>query len=727
MTDISDVLALARQGFHMFPLSPGAKTPAIRAWQRLASRDPAKIKRWAAQHAGCNWGIFTGKYGDDAALIVVDVDIKPERFGKRAKHGNHSVLALELDGFDFPNTLECVTPSGGRHLVYRVDRPVRQGVDVLGPSIDIRSHGGYIVAPGSVTVEDEATGTFAGKYFVDRPSRPQIAPEWIVAKCGEVRARSKYRGVNPRVDVDRARKRARDWLRFEAPEAISGAGGNNTTFFVAAELKDLGVTPEVAAELMTEEWHDGCGWTVEELETIVGNAYRHGHNEHGCKAPEAQFEPVEIDDSHDDARKLPPLHELNRHYALVSHRGQVNIYREQVQDNGQHCYFPMKAGSFELALQSKKLDGKPLSKEWKEWPLRREYNRGLEFAPGQSVADGVLNLWGGFAVRDEPGDWSLFRTHIRDNVCGGDSAVDEYVMNWLAHLVQKPHQPPGVAIILRGRQGSGKGVFAKILGDMFGEHYLPLQKGDHLTGKFNSHLACKVLVYADEAFFVGDREAEPALKAMLTEETFLMEAKGFDAVQIRNCAHVIMASNDDWIVPASHDQRRYCVIDVSDRYKNDALYFDPIFAQMREAGGTAGMLHDLLRRDISEFRPVKFPQTAATADQKISSLKGPSRWLYSALCNGWLAGHSWDDEPVRVQNSEAYIAYSTYAKEMREYRPVQESKFWQVLTEIIKGEFPKVRLAGEGRPRARIFPPLADVRKAFEDFHGTPGLLWGDS
>ena len=83
--------------------------------------------------------------------------------------------------------------------------------------------------------------------------------------------------------------------------------------------------------------------------------------------------------------------------------------------------------------------------------------------------------------------------------------------------------------------------------------------------------------------------------------------------------HLMIASNDDWVVPSSHDERRYFVLRVSDRHANDRAYFAAIDAQM-EAGGLAAMLHDLLAMDLSghDFRHV--PDTEALAAQKVHSM-----------------------------------------------------------------------------------------------------------
>jgi hypothetical protein len=78
-----------------------------------------------------------------------------------------------------------------------------------------------------------------------------------------------------------------------------------------------------------------------------------------------------------------------------------------------------------------------------------------------------------------------------------------------------------------------------------------------------------VLLFGDEAFYAGDKKHESILKMLITEEMITIEAKGVDAEVSGNCIHLMMASNESWVVPAGMDDRRFFVLDVGDGAKND--------------------------------------------------------------------------------------------------------------------------------------------------------------
>ena len=114
----------------------------------------------------------------------------------------------------------------------------------------------------------------------------------------------------------------------------------------------------------------------------------------------------------------------------------------------------------------------------------------------------------------------------------------------MAHTVQDPGgERPGVAIVMRGGQGVGKGVFATYFGKIFGGHFIHIQNQRHLTGNFNVHLKDKLLVYADEAFWGGDKSMAGVLKGLITEKQIFIEPKGLNAFPVDNHMRFIIASN----------------------------------------------------------------------------------------------------------------------------------------------------------------------------------------
>jgi len=209
---------------------------------------------------------------------------------------------------------------------------------------------------------------------------------------------------------------------------------------------------------------------------------------------------------------------------------------------------------------------RPIANRWLRDPKRRQY-RGMVFEPGEDAEAGpAYNLWQGFTVAPDPrGDASPFLEHLWANVCREREELFDYLLAWFAHMVQRPRERIGTAVAIRGGQGTGKTLTGRIVGAL-------VDDPRYLMGQFNAHLAQTLLLQADEAFWSGDKAGVGHLKGLITSDVQMIEHKGVDPVRVRNYVRLLVTSNEDWVVPAGPDERRWLVIDAgSGVYDEDEL------------------------------------------------------------------------------------------------------------------------------------------------------------
>jgi hypothetical protein len=262
-------------------------------------------------------------------------------------------------------------------------------------------------------------------------------------------------------------------------------------------------------------------------------------------------------------------------------------------------------------------DGKvrkvPCGKAWLADRNRRQFS-GIEFFPnpdGAEATPGYLNLWRGFSVEpSEQGSWSIFRDHLLKNVCQEDDRLFDWVFGWFAHIVQRPRERVGTALVLRGRMGTGKTKVGEVFGLLIAAHYFQVDDPRCVVGNFNAHMAACLLLQAEEAVWAGDKHTEGHLKGLITSNDQMIESKGVDPIRIRNYTRLIMTSNEDWVVPAGKDERRFCVLDVHPRCAQNHDYFREMQAEL-DQGGHARLLYDLLRFDLTKVDLRKIPRTQA--------------------------------------------------------------------------------------------------------------------
>ncbi len=314
MSLLDHALQLAAQGFRVFPLAPGGKIPAFSTdWKAIATTDPERVRAmwWDPvmdAEQPYNIGIATGQ-----GLVVLDVD------NKNGKSGSTALGVLELMYGDLPETYTVETPNGGQHLYFRTDERIGNSVGKLGEGLDVRSDGGFVVAEGS-RVGDRAYAR--GGSSTERAGLPGDLVRHIVERCGRGPVDSVAGpSLAGAIDPEGAARRAAEWLET-ADVAVSGDGGNDTTYKVAARVKDFGVATPLEALDVMGDWNDNCAppWQADGLLKIIESAYKHGQNPIGSKAhvmPEAEFEPVEVVDRRSIASALPVRNILsegvNRH------------------------------------------------------------------------------------------------------------------------------------------------------------------------------------------------------------------------------------------------------------------------------------------------------------------------------------------------------------------------------------------------------------------------------
>jgi hypothetical protein len=423
------------------------------------------------------------------------------------------------------------------------------------------------------------------------------------------------------------------------------------------------------------------------------------------------------------------VEEMNRSYALAIWGGKAVVVNEQpsgpVNDRVRVMSFESMNSWFanrhtEVVGSDGKIKVATWAKAWHSHPDRRQYD-GVEFFPnpdGACSTPGYLNFWRGFDVQASPaGSYKTFRDHLLVNICDGDSELFKYVFGWMAHIVQKPRERLGTAIVLRGRRGTGKSKVGEVLGSLFSSHYFQVDDARYITGQFNAHMASCLLLQADEAVWAGDKAAEGRLKGLITSEMQMIESKGVDPIRLRNFVRVIMSSNEGWVVPAGMDERRFCVLDVNPRCAQNRAYFAEMDEELNN-GGRERLLHDLLTFDLKQVDLWHLPQTQALLDQKVRSFDTIDDFWYNRLDDG-------NDWPERIVCDDLHAEYLKAAAQIGVGRKRGPAEFGKRLAKLVPG-LRKTRPAIEVAPGVMKqrwcyeIPPLHECRAAFDELLGQP-------
>ncbi|EPH46823.1 bifunctional DNA primase/polymerase [Streptomyces aurantiacus] len=273
-------LQAAARGWHVFPLRPGTKRPALHGetscprtgpcatthvkWEQRATRDPDRI-RAAWTRAPYNVGVACGPSG----LLVVDLDMPKTRGSSDAPCGAATFEALcERAAHAVPDTYRVRTASGGMHLYFTAPPDVRltNTAGTIGELVDTRAWGGYVVAAGSIVD--------AGPYETVSGSVAAPLPEWLqnILKPASARPAGPLR--LPAVDGSRAALAA-----LEAECAIVATAPDkqrNTTLnrcaFKVGRFVAWGDLPRHVAEAAFQGAGEARGLTPAECRATIRSA-----------------------------------------------------------------------------------------------------------------------------------------------------------------------------------------------------------------------------------------------------------------------------------------------------------------------------------------------------------------------------------------------------------------------------------------------------------------------
>jgi hypothetical protein len=431
---------------------------------------------------------------------------------------------------------------------------------------------------------------------------------------------------------------------------------------------------------------------------------------------------------------------LNKEYALVKVGSQAAIFQEnpaarlvehQVRMLGIDTFKTWFCNRFtEIRGRDGKIKRITWAHAWLTSRDRRQY-QGIEFFPDAQNAPGsphYLNLWSGFSVLPAPQPdrrkYKTFRDHPLQNVCSGDERLFSWVFGFFAHMAQRPRERLGIALVLRGKMGTGKTKVGEIIGSLWPRHYFLVDDPRYVTGQFNAHMASCLLLQADEAVWAGDKAAEGRLKGLITAPMQQIEAKGIDPIRLANHVRLVMTSNEEWVVPAGKDERRFAVLDVDARCAQNHGYFAEMDAEMA-AGGLSHLLGDLLGFDLASIDLRNAPRTDALLEQKIRSLTSVDSWWFERLTTGSTSRHSieWQREvPVEA----LFDDYVAVAEKIGIRRKRELIIFAFALRKLVPGlvrarrtaEIPDAHGSVIKRTWCYLLPPLAEARENFAEAVG---------
>jgi hypothetical protein len=209
---------------------------------------------------------------------------------------------------------------------------------------------------------------------------------------------------------------------------------------------------------------------------------------------------------------------------------------------------------------------------------------------------------------------ALPRSHVHDNVCSGEAELFAWVMGWFARSSSGRPRSSARRSCCAVRQGTGKTIVGRIIGSLLGQHYA-------LVATRATSSAASTRTWRTASSCSSTRRPGAAItprrgssRISITGEYQYIEYKGREPVRVKNYVRLLITGNNNWLVPAGLEERRFAVLDVGEGSARTRLL--PGDRGRDGAGGREALLRYLLDFDLDR---------RAAAHDPVDRWRSPSR------------------------------------------------------------------------------------------------------
>lgn len=312
-------------------------------------------------------------------------------------------------------------------------------------------------------------------------------------------------------------------------------------------------------------------------------------------------------------QKTTKLLELFEMYAFKCHSPPGILWLPEgieTVDKTVRSFTKCKSGLFDnitipILNGGKAIERKPLFNYWLSQNNLREYTAAVFAPPPLPIHPSHYNLFRGFKIEKVPSPAEFDPKLIVDHLGFMTEGNADFMLDLLAHRIQRPGERTGLGLVIVGPQGSGKStvisLFAKAMMD--DDYCLITEKAEQITGKF-PQIGGKLLLVWEEAESGDTCSGASKLKHLITVESEYVERKCENAIRMPMCFMPIVFANelDQRTVAIESSDRRYVVFRMNDKhYKHDPEYFARLYGAMEDQNYMRGFYDYLKSRDISQY------------------------------------------------------------------------------------------------------------------------------
>lgn len=721
-------------GFHLVPCEPKNKTPLFKEYQKLATTSWGTIEKWIEKYPGCNWAILPSKSNH----ICIDVDVK--------NHGLTYWQTMQMDLKPF-KTFACTSGGGGLHYVFKINPGIKyKGKIKADIGIDTRFNNYFLVEPSV-----HPTG---GLYKVTDWAEPIAMPEDLERHfkkeknktekesdgeynslfdhykelCAEIKEKSfgydTWLSIGMALHHAFSDERGLDLWKFISEgtnfkegdtqlceEKWSGfTKGREDELTIKSLIfiaKELGCTiPSVLKNaLRKSEWD-----RVELEKTLNAGWFKDGSGHHVCVHKD-----FVVADMNAEGYAFVHKNPTGRVISLGKNEHGMIDFTQVPKENFQATFKNKMFKTYKSTTSGLVPKYTEASEVWMSASERTEF-KSVIFEPKHK--EGHLNLWPDFSFKRIKGDVSIFEELIFEAMCCGDQTKGKWLMQFFAHLFQRPAEKPSVVPVLVGDQGTGKGFLVEgIMGKILGPLFYKIATANRLTERFNRDQMNKFLTYMDEATWRGNKTEDATLKSLIGSNTISVEEKFGSCITLPNYSRYVISSNNEDAVAIETSNRRYEMIKTNPMYRQNQKFFGPAWFALHELGLAWAIYDYLMEYDLTGFNPFELKGFGTDSSNARFATEG-------AVALFWKDFFEENQKPIFLggkflPKKQIEMEFESFRQHISTYqRHLTKAVFWQQSAKYMPAlKQPTRKMISENRYRGFEVDPLSlynELRTTFK-------------
>ena len=216
--------------------------------------------------------------------------------------------------------------------------------------------------------------------------------------------------------------------------------------------------------------------------------------------------------------------------------------------------------------------------------------------------------------------------------CKNKQDVVEYILNYIAHIVQYPNRNPKVAIVLKGYEGTGKDSLIDFITNLIGSRYVYRVKGmREVFGDWNDHLADKIVLSMNEVSGKDGVNFEEDLKEQITKDTLNVKEKFVSSYSVGMYWRLFVLSNNDSPIQYSPTDRRFLMIEIADALMGLTPFWNKFHSNLKDPNKMSEAFTYFMNRNIENWDIKKIPVTETMRNMGTRKIKPPYIYLYREL------------------------------------------------------------------------------------------------